>query len=214
MAKTKTQAPAVSTKPTSQKTPDGNVKTFQGERDPLFIILIGTNGTGKTTRLLEFIDACAGGGLIIDPEGMEEDWTGKFPEIRDEDIGKIINERCLVTDASEDTFSAIQTDFNGRFLVLDDCRYYVKKGGDEMFHKIILRRRQIGIDVFAACHGITEVPSNFWTFATHAIVFKTSDNYKSRKQYMNPDIFFKLEKAMSNVNRNEDFHACEVVVLR
>ena len=186
-------------------------------RDPLFIIFVGSNGTGKTTMTLNMLNKLDGGGLIVDPEGMEEAWRKDYPVIQDEHIKEINNEnkeRCLVIDATDETFEAIQTDFKGRFLVVDDCRYYMKRGGDELFHKITIRRRQIGIDIFASCHGITEVPSSFWTFATHAIIFKTSDNYKSRKPVMNPDIYEKIENAIREVNSSNDFHANKLIALK
>ena len=55
-------------------------------RQSLFFIIVGTNGTGKTTLLNQLINEKGGKSLVIDPDGME--WS-HVEEIQPEKCGEL-----------------------------------------------------------------------------------------------------------------------------
>ena len=57
-------------------------------RQSLFFIIVGTNGTGKTTLLNKLINEKGGKSLVIDPDGLE--WQ-HVEEIKPEQAGELTN---------------------------------------------------------------------------------------------------------------------------
>ena len=55
-------------------------------RQSLFFIIVGTNGTGKTSLLNKLINEKGGKALIVDPDGME--WE-HVEEIKPETCGDL-----------------------------------------------------------------------------------------------------------------------------
>ena len=62
-------------------------------RQSLFFIIVGTNGTGKTTLLNKLVDEKGGKSLIIDPDGME--WS-HVEEIAPEKCGELKNGQAKI----------------------------------------------------------------------------------------------------------------------
>lgn len=143
-------------------------------------VLLGTNGTGKTTTLKNILRASGKKCLVITPDDRE--WL-EYPETP--------LRRGVASDFQyqgirrhiwrpKHTLGMLQYFRNG-IIVFDDCRFYLRATTDQEIHGLIIRRRQRAIDIFAVGHGFTEVPPVFFTFATDFILFQTRDNISRRK---------------------------------
>jgi len=168
------------------------------------IVIIGTNGTGKTTLVRRIVQNASQKTLIITPhdnEWNELDPNGVplFPE----------NElRC----ASDYNFTGVQKhiydpdrtlklirNFTRGLIVFDDCRVYLDARTDKEVHRILISSRQNMIDEIFVAHGFTEVPPKVFTFATEYFLFRTEDNISRRKFYVKN--YPLIEKMQDKVNK-------------
>ena len=148
------------------------------ERPAKLVILLGTNGTGKTTMLRKILAESGQRALIVTPDDIE--WT-------DLPVNELTTKKDFEFDGMcrhiynpEKTLDAIKFYKKG-ILVFDDCRSYFQNNTDPRVRDLLIRRRQRSVDVFAVGHGFTQVPPVFFTFASDYILFKTCDNIKMRK---------------------------------
>jgi len=169
-------------------------------RYPKLIIILGYNGTGKTTLakklLLSELKKKNGRGLVLTPDDIEwgtlQEINGRFPD-RIESYVKarklIYYDGCLLD---------IQNNFRKGLLIFDDIRAYSTAMTPQDLHNLLIRRRQKEIDIICVGHGFTEVPPKFFTFASEIILFNTKDNISMRKDVLKD--FEKMEEAQKRVN--------------
>ena len=175
-------------------------------RQSLFFIIVGTNGTGKTTLLNNLINEKGGKSLIIDPDGME--WQ-HVQEINPQKAGELKSGQGKILDPTPEDLECLM-DFQNGSLVLDDCRFYLRSRMDESIRRILIRRRHNSIDVFAVAHGLSEVPASFYTFATHLICFKTNDSLVRLRNSTDKEKINRLRIAIDEVNKHPDHHHYKV----
>lgn len=151
----------------------------------------GAPRTGKSTladELMHQLSGPQGRGLIICDNDEEEIWH-KYPAVRLETPADFVNQRgfnrfILPTsyDAKERNkkravfFEMLYQNYRNGTLLLDDCRKYIDSYSIGSFDNIQRSKRQFEIDIIAICHGFTEVPPVFYTFATDIWLFRTEDN--------------------------------------
>lgn len=175
-------------------------------RQSLFFIIVGTNGTGKTTLLNRLINEKGGKSLVIDPDGLE--WQ-HISEIKPEQAGELTNGQAKILAPTIEDLENLM-DFQNGSLVLDDCRFYLKSRMEESIRRVLIRRRHNSIDVFAVAHGLSEVPASFYTFATHLICFKTNDSLVRLRNSTDKEKIHKLRIAIDEVNKHPDHHHYKV----
>lgn len=170
------------------------------ERTAFQIVVMGTNGTGKTTLVKQLVDAERekpdSHVLIVVPDTYEwpaADWVHpKFPHR----IKNYVGVRKIVY--FDGLLDIIRDNFSNGLLVFDDCRSYITAQVDTELHSLLIRRRQQAIDIVAVGHGFTEIPPKFFTFATHYALFRTRDNIKRRKNVIND--FEVMAEAQQRIN--------------
>ena len=170
-------------------------------RMPKQIIVLGTNGTGKTTFVKRLVlaelkkkDSHV---LIVTPHDME--WTSlefvnpRFPERIEWYKGA---RRIIYFDG---LIPIIREKFMNGLVVFDDCRAYFNASLDRDLHALLISRRQHMIDIIAVGHGFTEVPPKFFTFGTHITLFRTIDNIEKRKNVIQN--FEAIKEAQERINQ-------------
>jgi GTPase SAR1 family protein len=183
-------------------------------RFPKQIIILGTNGTGKSTLAKKLVanemkkkDSHV---LVIVPDDMEWNtipWVHPAYNWRIKDYvkaRKIIYEKGLLTTIFEK--------FRSGLLVFDDCRAYLTATVELDLKQILIRRRQLMIDIIMIAHGFTDVPPQAFTNATHYILFKTIDNVERRKDVLGTN-FDKMKEAQVRINKEaiNNPHYCEII---
>ena len=171
-------------------------------RYPVCSILVGINGTGKTTFiqniLLKTVKA-TNRALIVTPDPAE--WKN-VPEVAGTEITRFTGIRKIIYHTG--CMAEIQQYYSNGMLIFDDCRVYIHSQSDDFMQWLQIRRRQVGVDLFCNFHGLTQVPPVFFTFATNIILFYTKDNIKRRAEYVDEQDFQAIQEAKARIAKKVD----------
>lgn len=174
------------------------------------IIILGFNGTGKTTLTRKFVNRALRRKekvLVITPDFAE--WTD-IPETlldRPSDFEFTGVRRFIWEDSS--VLKKINLYYFNGLIVFDDCRAYLSAVTDPELKRLYIRRRQKMIDIIMCGHGFTDVPPQAFTNCSEFILFLTKDNISRRKNViLNYD---KVAESQARVNlRAMDLQKCWV----
>ena len=175
-------------------------------------IVLGFNGTGKTTYLrntLESLHKYANNNgerlkiLIITPDDAEWiDYAENKLQTPDDFISDGIQRHNF---DEQHTLNIIEY-FKHGIIVFDDCRCYFKDNIDTRVVDLLIRRRQRAVDVFVVGHGFTTVPPKFFTYYSDAVLFRTVDNIDRRKNCITNFEYFKNAQAKVNKQSLKEPH--------
>jgi len=207
-----TEEPRGEQEPKQEQDPRQEQKEEQKEegrtvRQVLFFIIVGTNGTGKTTLTRKLIANRKT--LVLDPDGLE--WSN-LPTIDIDEVSLLKEGKSARIIAPEPKEIVELVNYRNGNLVLDDCRYYVRSRIEEGVRQLLVRRRQKDVDIFAVAHSLNEVPPTFWTFATHLVLFKIKDNPQRLKQNI-PKYKELTEIHIPEINSHANHHYFRVIPL-
>lgn len=169
-------------------------------RTTKLILIIGYNGTGKSTTvkklLVNELKKLDGRALIVTPDDCEFGFlplvNPRFPQR----IEKYVKARRIIYEPG--TLDYIVQYVNKQLVVFDDCRAYLSAATDQTLHTLLIRRRQKEIDLIAVGHGFTEIPPTLFTFCSDIILFRTMDNIDRRKEVLKDFIGMKAAQARIN----------------
>ena len=190
-------------------------------RNPKFVILLGTNGTGKSTFAKRMIDAKLKSRhnrvFIITPHANE--WL----EIESIDINKPIPNfkgirKILVTDGEILEKLSDPMSFRNGLILFDDCRIFLNARLQSDMNSMLISIRQRSVDIIAAAHGFTQMPPAFFPFANEIVLFKTKDSVKLRKNnILEFDQVMEMQKRVNDKAgkdpMNDNFHYYEILTL-
>lgn len=167
-------------------------------------VLVGFNGTGKSSLIQKFIDLEVtkkkGRALIIVPDPFE--WS-HYPEIDLNDKNCFINmaspHKIVFEPGVIELIADMHYGFFDGLLAFDDCREYTTSNIQRSLRTLVIRRRQRSHDIIAAGHGITEIPPVFITYANRYSIFYTQDNPDRRKEELGV-AYEPFKQAVTDVN--------------
>jgi hypothetical protein len=147
------------------------------------IIILGFNGTSKTTLTRKFVERALKSNervLVVTPDYAE--WL----ELQETMLQKpadfdFTGARRYVWCDDPLAIQKIRDYFFNGLLVFDDCRSYLSGNTDIALKGLYLRRRQKMIDIVMCGHGFTDVPLQAFTNCSEFILFMTKDNIARRK---------------------------------
>ena len=184
-------------------------------RTTKFGIVLGTNGTGKSTviRNTFVIPELKRKGKVIICTPHFNEWMD-VPEIacRPDEIRNITSARKIVINPvnPDEDIHTIAHNFRNGLLVLDDCRAYLESATDRTLKTLYISRRQWQLDIVAAAHGYSEMVPKFFIFATDFILFKTLDTPDERKSFLKMDLdhVWKVQRRVFEKSKT-NIHYCE-----
>jgi Cdc6-like AAA superfamily ATPase len=185
-------------------------------RQPKFIIIIGTNGTGKTTLLKSLITnelkKPESRVLLLTPDAAEFNTVPEVSALFPARIQRYSGARKLITTSSTARLNLIlvREHFNKGLLIFDDSRAYLKASTLEILETILVRRRQMMIDLISVGHGPSKIPPAFFSYATHLIFFKTNDPITKRKDCLEDISRWEAIQAAVNLKAQTNPHYYEI----
>lgn len=179
------------------------------ERETKQTIILGYNGTGKTTLARKIIEAYTAEpgtkALIVTPDASE--WTNYEETMlaRPADFNFTGIRRYIWTFIRKNDLAAMERlrswYFDG-ILTFDDCRSYLTASTNDWLKYLYIRRRQKMIDLMLITHGFTDVPPQAFTNCSDLFLFRTVDNIERRKdELINLD---EMIAAQARVNRKAE----------
>lgn len=180
-------------------------------RTCIWAVILGANGTGKTTYVKQIVASTRQRVLIITPDDVEYNETDEYGNPL-YPLNPLRTKEDFVFDGvcrhiwDPDWTPKVIHNFKKGLIIFDDCRTYLPARTDQFIHSLMIRRRQQELDVMVIGHGFSEVPPKFFTFATHYILFRTEDNINIRREVIR--CFEKMRHLQWFVNRKakEDPH--------
>ena len=167
------------------------------------MVILGKKNTGKTTYVRRIIRQSLQAKrrvLVVTPN--YDDFQGipmvnpRFPQR----IATYKGARRIVCVAEPKTVDEICKDFRHGLLVFDDCRAYIGDKPSIYLKNMLISARHYDVDIIAVGHGLTTVPPQFFAYATHFMVFATTDNPVKRKNDVRN--FPALEATVNQVNHD------------
>jgi ABC-type sugar transport system ATPase subunit len=160
-------------------------------------LIVGVNGTGKSTFIANTILQPGKKGLVVTPDGAE--WR-QLPLITEEQV-RTLNGQARIIYEGPQTLEAIKNNYFGGVLVLDDAMAYLNEQTPAMLQYLYIRRRQFGIDLYLVAHGLRQIPPKCFTFCSYIILFNTVENFASRKRDVYPELFEKIIKTQEAIKK-------------
>lgn len=158
--------------------------------DSVSMLLIGTNGTGKSTVLRKIAMAAINGGkkkVLILPSNPAEPTFLDIPEIDLSEIDKFHSPgvtrgavRCNVFDIDE--YVKATRNARNTVIISDDFRaYFNKQTMHPIVRRLLISRRHHLNDYYFAAHGFTQVPGDLFSFTKYLQIFRCLDNPKRHR---------------------------------
>jgi len=168
------------------------------KRKAELVLVVGINGSGKTTFIKNEIVAKSKKTLIVTPDFQE--WKHLRLISTPAEIYNLKGCARIIYEGTE-TLEMIKGNFYGGNLLLDDAMSYLDQQTPKMMNYLYIRRRQFGIDLFIVAHGLRQLPPKCFTFASWLILFDTVENFEVRKKELLPDLFNRIVTAQRNIKK-------------
>ena len=176
----------------------------QEPRTGYFPLIMGTNGTGKTTLLKEFVanEMRKSDSHVLILTAHVEEWL-KVPEVHPQFMQRMerytgIRKIIITRSTIETVLSEILAHFRKGLLIFDDCRMFFKSTTLPLLEDLMISRRMMMIDCIAVGHGPEKIPPAFFAYASHIIMFKTNTSVRKRKNEL--DNIARWETIQQSVN--------------
>lgn len=161
-------------------------------------LVVGINGTGKTTFLRQNVVERSRKALVVTPD--EAEWRFLPTVSTAAEIYNMQGAARLVCDGSEEQLLMVTRSFYGGSLIFDDAMAYLQFGSTSpVMRYVYIRRRQFGVDIYLVAHGLRQVPVQAFTFGSHLILFATTENFTARKRELDPDTYARIERAQQQL---------------
>lgn len=155
-------------------------------RDAAVVIVMGKNGTGKSTLAKKFIDAQGGRILVVTMNGAPEIWRS-YPVVDAADPKSFQDwnsgiKQVYYMQHDKETFQHIHNHFHNGILVLDDCRGYIPSqlDADQGLKRLLIDFRHKMLDLYFIVHSPGQVPRQVWSFYSYAWIGATDALFDKR----------------------------------
>ncbi|MEL6660283.1 MAG: hypothetical protein AAFY48_12865 [Bacteroidota bacterium] len=181
----------------------------RSHRDAQITVIIGRNGTGKSTFSERIVKAVYKKALVITYNGAPKIWRD-YAEIDVTDpkvmgawksgIRQVIAARYEESRNKNTVFEHIYKNYRNGPVIFDDCRGYIGSNvdNDRWFRQLILDFRHLMLDPYFVVHTPSDVPPRVWGFTSTVFVGAT-DSLASKRQ-ITTDSLERIIEAQKRVN--------------
>ncbi len=185
-------------------------------------LICGTNGTGKTTMVIDMIEKLNQRTLIINPS--EEYKWNKYERVKYSDAKELRTFTGIKQITPRDDFDAddeelyrdilrtVYYNYSGGTLVIDDARMFINANVGNLVGKFLVKRRQKRLDIFCVFHSINQIPPKFFDHGTHLILFKTNEDWKESLRKIPGSRKEEVAAALERINKqSNNLHYHEII---
>ena len=131
-------------------------------------IIVGTNGTGKSTELKKIISKIKNDIVYISPYVVDYKHENNILFI------------------SPESFHSLNLElFENSYIIFDDCKGYIPTNTNDKrnvkIKNLLIQRRYLKIKLYFVFHGLLEIPNFLYQGATEMILKKTTDELEKIK---------------------------------
>jgi hypothetical protein len=145
------------------------------------ILIIGTNGTGKTTIAQKLINSIHTERKLIVTQHLDEWKKYTHNDLKKPSDIEFKGTNWHLMLNPKKTFPKLKHFVKG-LLVFDDARRYMTAQTDQDVLTLYISRRQNAVHLILIGHGFTQIPPQAFTFCTDIILFATRDNIDSTRR--------------------------------
>ncbi len=186
------------------------------KRAGYFPLIMGTNGTGKTTFLKKLVvnELKKKDARILIITGHVEEWLNVlevhsgFPERIERYTG--IRKIIITRSRTDQILTLILNHFRKGLLIFDDCRMFFKAATSPLLEDLMISRRMMMIDCIAVGHGADKIPPAFFAYASHIILFQTITPIRKRKDELIDIARWEIIQQRVNEKAITDSHYYEI----
>lgn len=148
------------------------MKGSKSKRDAMIVILLGTNGTGKTTYIKK---ATQGQRRLILTSTGRGGWAGVKHIAVDQLHTNWKGTRQIAMFENDQVFTKIidnKQPLRNCTVIMDDCRNYIKSNIDHTpgLKVLLIDYRHLKLDLWFVIHSPNQVPPQVYDFANWALV--------------------------------------------
>lgn len=155
-------------------------------RDAQVTIIVGKNGTGKSTFAQKAIKGMKRRAVIVTFDGMPKIWR-PYPLIDPKDpeawTWKKGIKQIRFDIYDDDTFKYIFRYARDMIVVFDDCKEYIRNNVDNQIYlkRLLSQFRHRMLDIFFIAHAPDDVPKRIWIYYSTAFIGATDVLFDSRR---------------------------------
>jgi hypothetical protein len=170
------------------------------KKDSIYAMLLGTNGTGKSTLLRKIADAAVSRKrVLIIPSNQAEPTFKDVPLIKPEQLATFTGMKKIMC-YEEDHFAFVARWIQDAVIITDDFRNYLPRPQMNPYvRKMFIDRRHKRLDIYMAAHGFTQVPPELFTWCDFIFMFRTKDNpHRAKAKFLDYQRVLDTQAAKSN----------------
>ena len=175
-------------------------------------LVVGINGTGKTTFLQHNVVEKSRKCLVVTPDEME--WR-HLPTVSTPSEIYNIQQPSRIIYQGPETISTVIHNFYGGALILDDARSYIGAMTSDELNYLYIRRRQRAVDIYIVAHGMRQVPVQCFTYMSFLILFLTTENISDRRKDIDPELYARIlqakERLKARRSKEHNPHVYEII---
>jgi len=173
------------------------------QRDAQVTVIMGRNGTGKSTFVHNIIKKIGGKTLVVTMAGLPKIWR-KYQMIDPADPKawdwKKGIRQIHASYYDEATFEYIYRYFRGGSIIFDDCKDYIPERVTQIpyLKRLLINFRHKEIDMYFIAHSPTDVPKQIWMYSYDTFVGATSAMFaKSQVQLGHADEIIEAQRKVN-----------------
>ncbi|MEO0627710.1 MAG: ATP-binding protein [Bacteroidota bacterium] len=172
-------------------------------RDAQVTVIMGRNGTGKSTFLHNILKKIGGKTLVVTMAGLPKIWRQyevidpTNPEAWEWKKGI---KQLHAAYYEEETFKYIFKYFRGGAIVFDDCKDYIPERVSQIpwLKRLLINYRHKEVDLYFVAHSPSDVPKQVWQYSYDTFVGATSALFnKSQVPLGHADEIIKAQHAVN-----------------
>ena len=142
---------------------------MKNKRQSTITLVVGKNGTGKSTLVYNMIKGMKQRALVVTLNGAPEIWQ-KYPIIDPRNKKEMASFKGIrqvwYARLEAETLQHIFDNFRDGGLVFDDCRAYLDANinNDIYFRRLLIDFRHKMLDLFFVAHAPPDIPRGVWRF--------------------------------------------------